>query len=269
MQGRLIDKPHRNLQSFPTCSWQQEFYRAKSLGFNSIEWLIDTDEKSHNPIFDNRGRKAITQLSENLNVKVESICLHFFVGYNLQLLQPSSDLFASLQDFLENVFTVSALINIERLVFPLFDQNSLRHWHVQSIIKDLIMPLKGKYQCQLLLETDLPANEINQLFSLQTPFDGIVYDLGNSTALGYDIISELSQLDELIKEIHIKDKKLSDSSTVRLGTGDMRYDLFSNYLASNSSSCTSWVLETPVFADWEQEAKSNITFAKSLLGSQP
>ena len=43
MQGRLSQKNNLPLQSFPFNTWENEFYRAKTIGFNKIEWLVDKE----------------------------------------------------------------------------------------------------------------------------------------------------------------------------------------------------------------------------------
>ena len=69
MQGRLSDKLSQPLQSFPWADWQKEFERAHSLGFNQIEWLIDGNNDSNNPIATLCGQKEIMELltTEEIN----------------------------------------------------------------------------------------------------------------------------------------------------------------------------------------------------------
>ena len=58
MQGRLSQKDNLPLQSFPN-EWEEEFSRAKDLGFSKIEWLIDKESSYNNPLFSSKGRKKI------------------------------------------------------------------------------------------------------------------------------------------------------------------------------------------------------------------
>ena len=51
MQGRLSQKIDLPLQSFPHDSWENEFSRAKELGFKRLEWLVDIENDYNNPIF--------------------------------------------------------------------------------------------------------------------------------------------------------------------------------------------------------------------------
>ena len=49
MQGRLSKPLNGKIQSFPTNTWKKEFYVAKEIGFELIEWVLDEDLK-YNPI---------------------------------------------------------------------------------------------------------------------------------------------------------------------------------------------------------------------------
>ena len=42
MQGRLSEPQGEKIQAFPITSWQQEFKKASSCGFDVIEWIFDT-----------------------------------------------------------------------------------------------------------------------------------------------------------------------------------------------------------------------------------
>ena len=55
------------------------------------------------------------------------------------------------------------------------------------------------------------------------------YDVGNSASLGYNITEEITTLNDLIENIHIKDRKLH-GQTVPLGTGDVDFNLFFSLL---------------------------------------
>ena len=47
MQGRLSKPLNRKIQSFPKNSWENEFYVAKDVGFELIEWVLDDDLKNN------------------------------------------------------------------------------------------------------------------------------------------------------------------------------------------------------------------------------
>ena len=82
MQGRLSNKLGA-LQSFPWEDWRQEFLRASSIGFNQIEWLVDGDSVSKNPISTIEGRKEIAKLQATHKVSIKSLCAHIFIDGGL------------------------------------------------------------------------------------------------------------------------------------------------------------------------------------------
>ena len=49
MQGRLSRPLNGRIQSFPINTWEKEFYLAKEIGFELIEWVLDENIKD-NPI---------------------------------------------------------------------------------------------------------------------------------------------------------------------------------------------------------------------------
>ena len=60
MQGRLSKPLNGKIQSFPKDTWKKEFYDAKEIGFELIEWVLDEDLK-YNPIMNKHSFK-ITDL---------------------------------------------------------------------------------------------------------------------------------------------------------------------------------------------------------------
>ena len=51
MQGRLSKPTDGKIQSFPKNSWENEFYLAKKIGFELIEWVIDEDLKNYREMY--------------------------------------------------------------------------------------------------------------------------------------------------------------------------------------------------------------------------
>ena len=56
--------------------WKNEFKVAQDLGFELIEWIVDS---KNNPIFDNDGIHEILKLSEKHEVKINSLCGDYFM----------------------------------------------------------------------------------------------------------------------------------------------------------------------------------------------
>lgn len=59
MQGRLTKPKGRGIQFFPFENWENEFWIAKEIGLNEIEWIFDFDNFKENPLWTSEGRKKL------------------------------------------------------------------------------------------------------------------------------------------------------------------------------------------------------------------
>ena len=262
MQGRLCDKPGRPLQSFPDHAWREEFQRAAMLGFDAIEWVLDGINDTHNPVATSKGRNEMLKLCGQYGVRVSSLCAHKFIDGSL--LERGAQSQRS-RDHLWRVLDWAWAAEIEFVILPVMEKMSLANQCAYEIFLSIFQnKLEGNGPI-LLLESDLPANKLKTLIGdMDATRLGIVYDLGNATALGFDINNDLNLLHKFIYEIHIKDRLYLDGVSVRLGEGDTPFSS-----ASQSLTKLNWsgqvVLETPIFYDWRGEALHNIQFAKKWL----
>lgn len=262
MQGRLCDKPGRPLQSFPDHAWREEFQRAAMLGFDAIEWVLDGINDTHNPVATSKGRNEMLKLCGQYGVRVSSLCAHTFIDGSLLEIGAQSQ---RSQDHLWRVLDWAWAAEIEFVILPVMEKMSLANQCAYEIFLSIFQnKLEGNGPI-LLLESDLPANKLKTLIGdMDATRLGIVYDLGNATALGFDINNDLNLLHKFIYEIHIKDRLYLDGVSVRLGEGDTPFSS-----ASQSLTKLNWsgqvVLETPIFYDWRGEALHNIQFAKKWL----
>ena len=110
MQGRLCSKPDQPLQSFPWNDWRSEFSRAKAIGFDQIEWLVDGENDDKNPITSKIGRKEILKLSKKNNISIDSLCIHSLINGNL-LLKKGVDYISAMDTFI-NILSWANKINI-------------------------------------------------------------------------------------------------------------------------------------------------------------
>ena len=264
MQGRLTNKPNKELQSFPRYSWQNEFENAASLGFESIEWLIDGDDDLLNPIASSEGREQIRELSGRYGINVKSLCAHTFINGNLISTGAAFNQSISL---LKHIFDWTNALDIEFIILPTMNAMSLRTQFARdrlgSILKDILIT-DGP---TVLLESDLSATCLSDfIISVDSRRLGVLYDLGNSHAMGFDFENDLTELGSLVREIHIKDRKINNGSSQRLGQGGTPFRKAAQVLGSMG-----WigpvVLETPIFDDWNEEAKHNLAFTRDWLST--
>ena len=82
MQGRLSKSVNGKIQSFPIYSWKKEFYLAKEIGFELIEWVLD-DDLQNNPILNKKAFPEIESLKNDTGIDIDSICCDYFITNSL------------------------------------------------------------------------------------------------------------------------------------------------------------------------------------------
>lgn len=266
MQGRLSNKSAMPLQSFPWDSWEEEFVRASSIGFNQIEWLLDGVNDTNNPIASVDGRKQILYLSKKYSVNVKSLCAHTFIDGKL-LSKGKSQKEAI--DKLSKILTWAFEAKIDYVILPVMDAMSIRNSHSREKFKEVLCGISrhSHGSPKILLESDLPAFQLKEFIdSLESNSIGVLYDLGNATAMGFNLEEDLKLLSPIIKEVHIKDRFFDNGNSGRLGTADTPFHTAFRVLKKLMWS-GSFILETPIFNNWENEAKANFSFTKNLVES--
>ena len=224
MQGRLSRKVGNKIQCFPKKNWKKEFYQAKKLKLNFIEWTLDYSYFAKNPIFTKEGVSKIKELSKKYKIKIKSLtgdCFMerpFWKNNNRKLIL----------DF-KKILLACNKLKIKYLVIPLVDNGSLKKKSQEirliKILNSYKNFLKSK-KIQILFESDYPPKKLKDFinnFDVKT--FGINYDLGNSASLGYDLDEEFKLTGKYIKNIHIKDRKFN-GETVRLGRGNVDFSSF-------------------------------------------
>ena len=59
MQGRLLPKYQGRYQAHPIGYWQNEFFQAKELGLDCIEFILDFNDADKNPLLTKNGPSEI------------------------------------------------------------------------------------------------------------------------------------------------------------------------------------------------------------------
>ena len=229
MQGRLIRSIGNQIQSFPKDYWQNEFSLAENIGFRKMEWVFDDYD---NPILAKNEHKKINSLCNDHQIRISSICADFFMVHKL-FSESSSELDNNFL-ILENIIEKSTQMDIKIIEIPLVDSSSIKLESNRTQFSrnfEKIIPFAEKNGIILNLETDLPPNEFKELITdFSSKFVRANYDIGNSISLGYNIENELIILDDLISNVHVKDR-LIGGRTVPLGDGDVDFELFFKTLA--------------------------------------
>jgi len=257
MQGRLSDKYNCPLQSFPWFSWRDEFARAAKLRLTSIEWLLDGERDMENPIASNQGRDEINELCEQNEIHISSLCAHTFID---GALLEHGLRGRKAVDHLSRVLDWAWEAKSDYVVLPAMEAMSLSSGAAKGTLMAVLESVLSKDGPVVLLESDLRAAELMEFID-ESGVDrlGVLYDIGNATALGFDVVEDLALLKPYLLEIHIKDRKRLHGPSTRLGEGDTLFNDAAQVLAE-----LSWrgpvVLETPTFDNWRVEAEHNVDF---------
>ncbi len=227
MQGRLLPRYKNRYQAHPVNYWQAEFYIAKELGFNKIEFILDFNEYEKNPLLFKKGIEEIKTLIEETGVSVKSICADYFMEAPFHSKHQKRS-----EEILEILIENCKELNIIDIVIPCVDQSTLKDENdIEMLVSSInkILPKAQKNNIFINFETDLDPDRFKNLLSkFNSKNIKVNYDIGNSASLGYDVNEEFSAYGEYISDLHIKDRVLLGGS-VELGTGNAKFDeVFSN-----------------------------------------
>lgn len=231
MQGRLLPRFQSRYQAHPLNYWQAEFFVAKELGFDKIEFILDYNNYDQNPLMSKEGIEEIKKIVSSSGISVKSICADYFMEAPFHSgKQEMSE--AVLRTLLEN----ASELGVVDIVIPCVDHSTLKdeddvNMLVSSIEK--LLPLAEKFGISINFETDLPPKRFKNLLDrFSSDCIKVNYDIGNSASLGYNPIEEFEEYGGYISDLHIKDRVLGGGS-VRLGTGNADFETVFRLLKAN------------------------------------
>jgi hexulose-6-phosphate isomerase len=266
MQGRLSRKTAGQLQTFPHDEWKEEFVRARALGFDRLEWLVDSYALSKNPLGSHEGIPIINRLQMSSGVEVKSLCAHFLIDGAL-LAHPESAESSQARLVLEKLLKLAQTVGIVSIVVPLLEKASLKDKYKDSHVRENLIRIDKPNGITIAFEMDL--NALESLFFLEFMNDcqfRLCYDLGNIHILGYDAIVELPKIINYIDEIHIKDRSFDKSCDLGTGTTPVLEGI---RMALELGYQGDFILETPVEPDWAICARRNLNYLSQVLGEAP
>lgn len=233
MQGRLLPKYQGRYQAHPVGNWEREFSIASELGLGCIEFILDFNDASSNPLLKPGGISQIQQIAKMTGVSVRSICADYFMEAPLHSSDPGvSETSTSLMyKLIEN----ASVLGVTDVVLPCVDQSSLNGDDAMERFCERLVGLVAFAETRRLniaLETDLAPRPFAQLLDkLKFPNLTVNYDTGNSASLGFSVKEEFGAYGSRISDVHIKDRVLHGGS-VELGTGNTNFDAFFELLCS-------------------------------------
>ena len=217
MQGRLSPLRNGRIQSFPWENWENEFRQAEDLGFPSMEWTIDSERFSENPLVTTDGQSKINQLSRTHGLLIPSVTCDYFME-NPSWKNNVVVIRKNLIDIMDGMRQVGANI----LVIPLVDNSSLVNLVQIEKVREFFISLESDLfdrNLKIAFESDFEPQILLEFVStFNDKYFGINYDIGNSASLGFNPIEEIQAYGSRIINIHIKDRGLG-GSTVPLGEG--------------------------------------------------
>jgi len=220
MQGRMSPAVDGRIQVFPWLSWQSEFALADEHGFRLMEWTLDHDRLYENPLLTRRGRREIRECMSRHNVAIPSLTGDCFMH------APFWKADAAERAALEHDFMAVAMacgeIGIGIMVVPLVDNGRLETPAQEVALVAFLESVHDRLRelgLRVVFESDFAPNELSRFITqLDDDTFGINYDTGNSAALGFDSVREISAYGHRIVNTHVKDRKLG-GTTVPLGSG--------------------------------------------------
>ena len=218
MQGRLSIKEFNKIQSFPIDNWKNEFAIANLMNLKKLEWTIDYDYFFKNPLMNKNYHKEIKDLKKFYKIDIESVTCDFLMNKPFWKIKNNQKLIHDFEFFLNNCIKLS----IKKIIIPLVDNGSINSKNSELILKNNLIRIlkKPKFKNLIFLfETDLISEKIQLFFKdLSKKNFGINYDLGNSASLGHQVKQDFEMYGGLIKNVHLKDRKLK-GYTVKFGNG--------------------------------------------------
>ena len=218
MQGRLSPIRHERIQSFPWETWQDEIELMVKLSLRKMEWTIDSENFTQNPILTQNGRMEINNLKSLFKIEIPSVTCDYFMENPPWKSDPGY-----LLEGIESIITGMIEIDAKCLVIPLVDNSSLTDSFSFSQVERFFRPVSNlliSHGIKIAFETDLrPDRFYNFISEFNEESYGVNYDIGNSASFGYDPTQEFSAIGDRILNVHVKDRILG-GTTVPLGTGN-------------------------------------------------
>ena len=125
MQGRLLPKFQGKFQAHPIGYWSDEFQLAANLGFDCIEFILDFDQVSENPLLVDAGLIQIQKLIADTGIRVLSVCADYFMMAPLH--SSDTDIAQTSLEVLNQLMYACAVLGATELVIPCVDASSVRN----------------------------------------------------------------------------------------------------------------------------------------------
>ena len=208
IQGRFSSEVASKFQHFPIHNWENEFSLAKKLNFDSVEWIV-TDFS--NPIFNPLFSKVIKKILLKNKIKISSISMDLIMDNPLHKLTKAESLWLA-----SKLNDAVIFFKVKRVSIPIEERCRYNNKIEKSLaLKNLhLIYSKLNTKCRICIETDMsPKSLINILKMKKLNNLGILLDLGNTRAHGFNIEDYFKYFPEKIYSIHVKYREESYGKT--------------------------------------------------------
>ncbi len=208
MQGRLSPLVDGKIQAFPSDCWRAEFVLAERHSFPLIEWTLDHEGLSENPLMTRQGRAEIKALQQRHGIAIVSLTGDCFM--QAPFFKAKGPRAIALRDELHAVLNASAELGIRFVLIPLVDNGRIEGPEDVDRLRAGLDDLKGLLNdadMKILFESDFSPDALRHFIAtLPTENFGLTYDIGNSASLGFDPNEEFAAYGDRIDNVHIKDR---------------------------------------------------------------
>ena len=225
MQGRLCEPVNGKIQAFPWRDWESEFPIASNMDIHLLEWTLDHEKLGENPLLTTKGQKKIRQLCQQNDIFIPSLTGDCFMQQPFW--KVGGETRSELQfEFLKIVECCSS-VGIQMMVVPLVDNGRLETVDQENILIDFLLKHQNvfiSHDVKIVFESDFTPTKLARFLERLTSGQfGINYDIGNSAALGFDVVEEFEAYGHRVENIHVKDRVLG-GDTVPLKTGNADFE---------------------------------------------
>ena len=245
MQGRLSPIINGKIQEFPWNNWREEFEIGASLGFTMMEWTLDQERLSENPLMTLAGQREIVSMFKKYSFSVPSLTGDCFMQAPFWKVNDSEQR-EKLKVNFKAIADSCHKIGIKFIVVPLVDGGSLENEYQENSLVQFLLEQESQFielGIRVIFESDFQPLELKRFISrLPSEVFGINYDIGNSASMGLNPFEEFEAFGDRILNVHVKDRVL-DGSTVPLGEGSSEFIQIFSLLASIKYS-GNYILQT-------------------------
>lgn len=263
MQGRLTNSnDNDNLDWFPFEEWQCEFLSASRIGFDYIELVIDKSADPRNPLFSERSLQKVYSVAKESNICTPSCCVNSIIN---QTILHNDEI-----NRIVNLLNSSYSLGIKKIILPLFEASILTKLNFEKIV-DVIIEISMRavdLNVSVLIEVNANRRDMENIINNFHHLNNVklVYDIGNMTNCGYNVLDDLDCYFDYIGHIHIKDKN-HQGTNVRLGSGEVNFNEVLQYL-KNRKYNGDFTLETARGSDALVEAAINLNYINQIIAMQ-